>query len=155
MATTPTVYSGKDAVIQIGLKGQSGHQHSAFAISDFSLSFSRDTIEQDLVGEIGNYFTQGALSIDGSLTAAKLGKDATGILMQSIISGTANQRVWISGSCGTNSMHFFFASCQITGFDISIGDAGTVTEGSIDFAVLNPHQVTFTPIGNGGVWIKA
>lgn len=155
MATTPTVYTGADAEIQLGLKGSSGKFHSVIAISDFSLSFDRGTVEQELVGETGNVFFQGALSIDGSLTSCKLASGATGFLLESIISGTTGKRVWVSGSCGPNSIHFFFASCQITGFDISIGDASTITEGSVDFSVLNPADVTKTPISGGGVWIKA
>jgi len=155
MATTPTVYNGADAKIQIGLKGESGKTHHVLAISDFSLSLSRDTVEQDLVGETGNLFLQGTLSADGSLTSCKLASGAVGILLESIISGTTGKNAWISGSAGPKSVHFFFASCQITGFDISIGDAGTISEGSIDFTVLNPKDITKTPIPNGGVWIKA
>lgn len=155
MATTPTVYTGSDAEIQLGLKGESGKTHSVLAISDFSLTLDRGTVEQELVGETGNIFFQGALSIDGSLTSCKLASGATGFLLESIISGTSGKRVWVSGSCGAKSLHFFFASCQITGFDITIGDASTITEGSIDFTVLNPSDVTKTTIGDGGIWIKA
>ena len=155
MATTPEIYNGSNAEIQIGLHGQAGKSHSALAISDFSISLKRGTVDQNLVGETGNLTLQGALSADGSLTSCKLAKDAIGILLESIISGTAAKRVWISGSTGTKGLHFFFASTQITAFNIAIGDASTISEGSINFTVLNPHQIEKTTIPNGGVWIKA
>ena len=155
MATTPEIYNGSDAEIQIGLKGQTGKTHSTLAISDFSISLKRGTVDQNLVGETGNLTMQGAITADGSLTSCKLASGAVGILLESIISGTTGKRVWVSGSTGTNGLHFFFASTQITAFNIAIGDASTITEGSINYTVLNPHQITKTPIPNGGVWIKA
>jgi hypothetical protein len=31
---------------------------------------------------------------------------------------------------------------MITGFDLSLGDADTITEGSIDFAVMDPQNIS-------------
>lgn len=145
MATTPETYKGNDALIQIG-----GTTHSGFGLSDFSLTLDRGTVEQELVGEEGNLHLAGSVSIEGSLTACKLDYNAAGALLACVISGT---RTWISGSCGTNSLHFFFLSGMITGFDITMGDADTITEGSADFMVQDPQNLAFSYIGSE-VWIK-
>jgi len=146
MAQNPQTYTGKDANIKIATKS-----HSVLGISDFSLTIDRGTVEQELVGETGNYFVAGSMSIDGSLTACKLENSAAGELLKSMITGSY---VVVSGSCGDNSLHFYFKSAAITGFDISIGDADTITEGSIDFTVMNPHQVTFSVLPDGGTVIQ-
>jgi len=87
----------------------------------------------------------GSLGIEGSLTATKLDDSAAGVLLESLINGTP---VTISGTAGDKSISFYFTSGLITGFDISLGDADTVTEGSIDFTVLNPQDVTKTYKGD-------
>lgn len=138
MAGTPTTYRGEDAAIQIGGKSQGALTHSVLGISDFSLNFDRGTVEQELVGQAGNYYAGGSLSIDGSLTACKLDCTAAGDILTHCISGTQS---WVSGNCGSNSLKFFFKSCMITGFDLTIGDADTITEGSIDFIVMDPSEV--------------
>jgi hypothetical protein len=146
MATNPITYRGNDAVIEIGDK-----THSTLGLSDFSLTFDRGTVEQELVGEEGNYFVAGSMSIDGSLTACKLDKDAAGALLANTISGT---NAWVSGSAGPKSLHFYFKSCAITGFDLSLGDADTITEGSIDFTVLSPYKVSSVSyLAGGGTYI--
>jgi len=151
MAATPKTYTGQDAAIKIG-SGSTTLSHTVLAISDFSLTFDRSTVEQELVGEAGNYFTQGAMSIDGSLTSCKLGSGATGLMLGSIVN---SYNVWVSGAvASTSGLKFFFKSCQITGFDISIGDASTITEGSIDFTVLDPYNVTKSFGTNGSIWLK-
>jgi len=152
-AVTPKTYTGEDAVIQIGMGSASG-MHSDFAIGDFSVTLDRGTVEQPLVGQTGNFFKQGAMSAEGSFTQAKFGTSVLDIVLKSVISGTKSTRVWISGLVGPSSLHFFFKSCQITSFDISIGDASTVTEGSLDYAVIDPYNITVTPIANGGIWLK-
>jgi hypothetical protein len=137
MAYNPVTYRGEDAAIQI--KGNStGRKHGVLGLSDFTLTLDRGTVEQELVGEAGNYFVAGSLSCEGSLTACKLDATAAGDILTHVISGT---RTWVSGSCGLYSLKFFFASCMITGFDLTVGDADTITEGSIDFAVENPKDI--------------
>lgn len=140
---TTTTYTGKDAAIKIATK-----THSTLGLSDFSLTIDRGVVEQELVGETGNYFTAGSLGIEGSLTMCKLEDNAGGDLLSAIISGT---KVVVSGSSGDNSVHFYFQSGAITGFDISLGDADTITEGSVDFAVMDPQNVTLTNLENGVV----
>ncbi|RKY26036.1 MAG: hypothetical protein DRP62_00050 [Planctomycetota bacterium] len=140
-------YTGENASITI-----KGLSHAALGISDFSLTLSRDTIEEPLVGEKGNFYMQGPISVEGSLTAAKLSHSAAGALLEALINGNT---VEISGCVGDKSLHFYFKSAQITGFDISIGDASTITEGSIDFSLLMPYKVSsVTYLPGGGTYIK-
>ena len=142
---TPTTYTGENAAITIATK-----THSTLGLSDFTLTLSRDTIETELVGESGNDFRAGSLTVEGSLTATKLDNNAAGTLLEALLNGTY---VTISGSAGTNSLHFYFASGLITGFEITLGDANTVSEGSIDFTVVDAHNVTKTALATGGVKI--
>jgi len=157
MGANPVTYRGEQAAIRIKGKSGTARTDNVIGLSDFSLTLDRGTVEQELVGEAGNYFVAGALSIEGSLTACKLDATAAGDLLTHVISGT---RAWISGSCGKYSLHFFFASCMITGFDLSIGDASTITEGSLDFMVENPKDVrayVYPSVANnisGGVQIR-
>jgi hypothetical protein len=135
-ATTPTTYTGEDADIYL-----SGLSNTTIGMGSFSLSIDRGTIEQELVGEAGNYFTQGAMTVGGSLTNCLWGGTVVDATLGSLINGT---QVAISGNCGANSLHFYLVSCQVTGFDITIGDAGTVTEGSLDFTMTDPYNLTRT-----------
>jgi len=139
-------YTGKDAAIKVATR-----THSTLGLSDFSLTMDRGTVEQELVGETGNYFVAGALSLEGSLTMCKLEDNAGGDLLSAIISGT---KVVVSGSCGTNSLHFYFKSAAITGFDIALGDADTITEGSVDFVVMDPSAITLTHLAASGTVVQ-
>jgi len=138
MTATPTVYKGDDATIRITANG-AGMSHTDLAISDFSITLDKGTVEQELVGETGNYFIAGSMSIDISLTSCKLHSTAVGRIVSDMIDGYT---VTISGSCGTNSLNFYFKSAQVTGFDFSLGDADTITEGSVDFSLLKPYLVS-------------
>jgi len=146
MAVNPTVYTGEDATLNIKTGG-SFRGHSTLAISDFSLTISRDVAEQELVGEAGNYFLAGSMSADGSLGACKLHSTAVGYLLSDMIAGNTVQ---ISGMCGPNSLHFFLHSCQITGFDFSIGPADEITEGTIDYTLLYPYRLSTNSKELGG-----
>ena len=120
--------------------------HATFAISDFSLTMDRGTVEQELLGQIGNFFTQGALSIDGSLSQCRFGASGNSDLLNNMVDGTGNYAyVAISGQVGDNAddLKWYLTSCQITGYDITLGDADTITEASIDFVVLDPFNVTY------------
>lgn len=134
---SPVTYRGNNAAIQ--MEGHTaGRKHSVLGMSDFSLTMDRGTVEQELVGEEGNYFLAGSLSIEGSLTACKLDADAaTDLLIQCITGATC----WLSGSVGPKSISFFFVSSMVTGFDISLGDGDTISEGSVDFIVLDPENI--------------
>lgn len=139
MATTPVTYTGEDATIEIIDAGGTSLTHSTLAISDFSITISRGTAEQELVGEKGNFFLAGARSIEGSLTACKLTTDGLGNIVEDMIDGVAVQ---ISGNCGAASLHFYFRSCQVTGFDFTLGTADEIAEGSLDFTLLYPYMVS-------------
>jgi len=151
MAGTPTTYTGKDAQVWIfsgSSFGAAGIAHSTVAISDFSLTLDKGVVEQELVGETGNYRVGGSLSAEGSFSHCKL--DGTSAIIGAVVNGT---EVSVSGNCGTNSLHFCLKECAITGFDISIGDADTITEGSVDFVVMTPYNITVTE-GAAGKFIS-
>ena len=139
MAGTPTIYTGEDATVTITNNAGTPLAHTTLAISDFSLTLSKGTAEQELVGETGNYSIAGSLSAEGSLTACKLHNTAVGYLVSDMVNGLSIQ---VSGNCGSNSLHFFIRSCQITGFDFTLGDGDTITEGTVDFSVLKPYLVS-------------
>jgi len=146
-----TTYTGADAYLYFKV-GATGVEHGGLGIGDFSLTLDRGTVEQELVGRNGNYFTQGAISIEGSLTSVKLDESSAGIFLESVIGdSTGPASIQVSGGVNeTNGVIFDFKSCQVTGFDISIGDASTITEGSIDFVVLNPYDLETTKDGTNG-----
>lgn len=151
--TTPVTYTGKDADITIGTK-----THTNLGLGDYSLTLSRDTIEQELVGKIGNYFVAGSLSVEGSFTASELGKSALSEILSNILptsqEGNSTPTIAMSGQAGTNSLGFYFASTQITGFDIDLGDADTISTASVDYTVLDPYNVDIIKATNdAGTWI--
>lgn len=137
--TTPTYYTGEDASIWLGTAGAAASGHSTFAISDFSLTIDRGTAEQELVGSKGNFSLAGSRSMEGSLTACKLTTAGLAWVVEQMIDGTC---ITLSGNTGANALHFYLKSCQVTGFDFSVGTADEVTEGSVDFAVLYPYMVS-------------
>ena len=53
----------------------------------------------------------------------------------------------ISGTISTETdatyLSWYLRSCQVTGYDISIGDADTITEASIDFTHLLPQNLSY------------
>lgn len=152
MVGTPITYKGDDATIMIIDSGDTALSNSTLAISDFSLTISRGTAEQELVGEKGNFFLAGSRSIEGSLTACKLTTGAVADIVEDMIDGNAIQ---VSGNAGANGIHFYFKSAQITGFDFSIGTADEITEGSLDFTLLYPYMVSSVNISgtNKGTYI--
>lgn len=145
MAATVT---GKDAILYIMNKGAGippTKGVGTWGVSDFSITLDRGTVEQELVGQPGNYFDQGALSIEGSFTNCKFAASGNSDSLLNIIDGTGtNEYVRISGSVGsTLPITWYFVSCQITSYEVAIGDADTITEASMDFQVINPHQTTY------------
>lgn len=155
--TTPTIYTGEDATIWIrnntGTTAGGWLSHPTLAISDFSITIARGTAEQELVGSKGNYRLAGARSVEGSLTSCKLTTAGVGSIISGMINGTGVQ---ISGNAGANSLHFYFKSAMITGFDFSIGTSDDITQGSLDYTLLYPYMVSGvqTQGGYGGVLIS-
>jgi len=145
-AVTPKTYTGENAKIWI-----SGQSHTTCGLGNFTLSITRGTVEQELLGEAGNSFSQGSMSIEGSFTNAEWADEVAETTVGALINGT---KVKISGCAGPHSLRFVFKSCQITGFDLALGDASTVTEGSVDFTVLDPYNITKRPVAGSGVRIS-
>jgi hypothetical protein len=131
--------TGKNATVAI-YSGSTAKTQSTWGISDFSLTFDRGSVEQELVGETGNWFDYGALSVEGSYTNCKFGSSGNSDSLSSIVDSCY---VKISGTTGSN-LSWYFVSCQVTGYDVTMGDASTITEASIDFVVLDPFNVTIT-----------
>lgn len=152
--TTPATYTGKDTEVWITFGDASEKTHSELAIGEISLTLDRGTIDRGLTGETGNYHTQGALSITGSLTSAKLSDDAGAKFVESIVSGTSDMRITISGNTGDDSLHFYFNQVMITNASVDMGDASTISDGSFDFQIMNPSDVTEDADTDDGVWVK-
>ena len=146
---TTTTYTGEDATLYI-----SGAAHDTYAVGSFDITIDRGTSEYELTCEKGNYRTQGAMAINGTFTAAKLGNAEAGPILAAMIGGS--DHIKISGNAGTNSLHFSFVSAMITGFDLTFGDADTVTEGSIDWQIKHPYKVGAPTVtsAHGGQVIK-
>ena len=47
----------------------------------------------------------------------------------------------VSGTTGSN-LSWWLVSTQVTSYDVSMGDASTITEVSVDFTVMDPHNIT-------------
>ena len=141
----PTIYKGNDAALWFKAGAGDLTAHGTFAISDFTITLSKGTVEQELVGEIGNYSIAGSLTVEGSLAGCKMYAAGLGHMMGSLINGT---NFTISGNCGANSLHFYIKSCQITGFDFTLGSAEEITEGSCDFTILYPYKIKTNQVGN-------
>jgi len=141
--------TGSSAYIAIGSHAAGAaatlRADSLWGISDFSLNVARGTVEQELVGERGNYFTHGSLSLEGSYTCCKFAASGLYDALENVL-GDATY-LTVSGSTGSN-LSWYFRSCQVTGYDISMGDADTITEASIDWVVMNPHQVSINNSGH-------
>jgi len=142
-----TTYTGKNAAVYL-----SGLADSSYALSDFSLTLNKGTVEQELVGESGNYSVAGARSCEGSFTGCKLTSAGLGVIVGSLINGAS---ITISGNAGTTALHFNIVSAQVTNFDFSLGDADTITEGSFDWVALYPYKIsTVTKLAGGGTGIS-
>lgn len=144
--TSPTTYRGNDAAIWI-----SGQSDSTYALSDFTITLSKGTAEQELLGETGNYFLAGSMSCEGSFGACKMTSSGVGLIIGSLINGV---RVKISGNAGANSLHFYIKSAQITNFNFSIGDADTITAGSFDWTALYPYKISSVTYLGTAAYIK-
>lgn len=130
--------TGEDATILIGSSYETA---VTYGLSDLSITIDRGIVEEKLVGTAGNYFTQGAISVKGSLTNCKFAASGNSPFLDSIVDGAV---FILSGQIdGSDNLNFYFASCQVTGYNISIGDASTITEASIDWQLLDPKNVTY------------
>ena len=136
---TSTV-TGKNASITIAGKAQ-----TIYGMSDYTLSFTRGTSEQPLVGCEGNEFFEGALAISGSYSCCKFGADQNCDSLKSVIEGTVFVMTGeVAPVSAEKHLNWNFTKCQITSFDISEGNAAKITEASIDFIIMNPQDAIYT-----------
>ena len=141
--------TGKDARVYLYANGGTGALATkgvdTWGVSDFSLTFDRGTVEQELVGQTGNYFDQGALSIEGSLTNCKFAASGNADLLINLIDPSTYPNLRVSGQIGASpALSWYFMSCQVTSYEVTAGDADTISEMSIDFQILDPHKVAYT-----------
>ena len=135
------IITGKDASFVIAVSSLDNKDLAFWGVSDMSLSFSRDVIEQELVGQTGNLRKPGKLSVEGSFTNCKIAASGNSDILDSILD--PNNLLVISGQLGSGNLRFYFTSCQVTSFEVTMGDASTISEASIDFTVLDPYNVTY------------
>ena len=100
MAGTVT---GKNAIVKVGTHAVGSaptvSDHSNWGIADFSLTLDRGTVEQNLIGEDGNYFDQGSLSVEGSLTAAKFATSGLSDMLDNMVEAAGKWKlITISGT---------------------------------------------------------
>ena len=150
--------TGRNAVLGIvaHAAGQTpiwaGKAHGTWGIGEFSMTIGRSTVEQSLIGRRGNYFTQGSISLDGSLTAVKFAAAGFNDQLDNLINAGGGQYyISISGTISSDTdnkyLRFCLASCQITNYEVSIGDADTITELSCDWTEMAPYQITCSVSG--------
>ena len=131
------------------LSNSSSYSYNTYGIGDFTLSFGSDTVTQDLIGVAGPYTARGSVTCDGSLTLSKFGGNLE-ILLENIIDTgtykTSTKYIAISGAVSTAEatyISFYLTSCQVTGYDVTLGDAGTVTNASVDFIDMIPQKLVY------------
>ena len=117
-------------------------------MGSFSITLSRGTVEQELVGVAGNYTAQGSLGVEGSLEISKLDAAGNSDFLNSILDGTGTNKWFavsanVGGGNATDALRFTLASCNVTGWDVSVGNADTITTASIDFVVANPYDLKY------------
>ena len=118
-----------------------------WGIGEFSMTIDRSTVEQALIGRRGNYFTQGSVGVDGSMTAIKFASAGLNDQLDNLVNaGGGHYYIAISGTISSetdnNYLSFALCSCQITNYEVSIGDADTITELSCDWTSMVPYQIT-------------
>jgi len=145
--------TGENAKVWVGVHAAGAaatftKTQSIYGMGDFSITMDRGMIEQDLIGVAGNYKDQGKLSMDGSLTISKLDTHQNSEFLNSILDGTGTNKYFavsanIGGAGETTSIRYALVSCQVTGWDTTVGDADTITTASIDFICINPQSITY------------
>jgi hypothetical protein len=121
-----------------------GKEKTLYAISEFSIELSRDTNEQPILGAEGNEYHEGPITIEGSYTCCKFAASGNSDALDSIVEGDV---VHISGQVCTENgetyLSWDFPQCMVTSYDVTGGDAATITEASIDFVIMNPKDVDY------------
>ena len=132
-----------------GLSKSSDYSYLTYGIGDFTLTFGSDTVTQDLIGVAGPYTARGSVTCDGSLTLSKFGGNLDILLENLVDTGTnkvTTKYIAISGAVSTAEatyLSFYLTSCQVTGYDVTLGDAGTITNASVDFMDIIPQKLVY------------
>lgn len=135
------IYTGEHAKVWLSTK-----EGTALGIADFSITVSRDIVEQPLMSQKGPWRSAGPITIEGSFTQAKFLHSP---VLDSLQAGTY---VSISGQTADNTangLSWYFENCIITRFDVSMGDASTVTTATVDYVVIDAYN-----IGTASCWIS-
>jgi hypothetical protein len=97
----------------------------------------------------GPYTARGSVTCDGSLTLSKFGGNLD-ILLENLVDTGSNKTqtkyLAISGAVSTSEatyISFYLTSCQVTGYDVTLGDAGTITNASVDFMDIIPQKLVY------------
>jgi hypothetical protein len=123
---------------------KANNSYLSYSLADFSLTFSRDTVTQGFLGTIGTYGAGGALTLEGSFSIYKFGGGQDMLLKNLVDCGyyqSYTKLLAISGAISTSEagyLSWYLTSCQLTGYDITIGDTGTLSNASLDFIYLTP-----------------
>jgi hypothetical protein len=136
--------TGRNAVLFLGTAAPPTKGINVWGVSDLSVTFDRGSVEQELIGQPGNYFDQGSLSIEGSITNCRFAASGNADALLNIIDSDTYPNLRISGAIGSdNGLTFYFRSAQVTSYEVAIGDGDTISEASIDFQVLNPADCSY------------
>ena len=128
---------------------KANNSYLTYGIGDFTLTFGSDTVTQDLIGVAGPYTARGSVTCDGSLTLSKFGGNLDILLENLVDTGTnkvTTKYIAISGAVSTAEatyLSFYLTSCQVTGYDVTLGDAGTITNASVDFMDIIPQKLVY------------
>jgi hypothetical protein len=128
---------------------KASNSYLTYGIGDFTLTFGSDTVTQDLIGVAGPYTARGSVTCDGSMTLSRFGGNLDMILENLIDTGNykgQTKYLAISGAVSTSEssyISFYLTSCQVTGYDMTLGDAGTITNASIDFMDIIPQKLVY------------
>ena len=136
------ILTGENAKFYISAMGgtMGGNTHTDLSTSEFSITFDRGVTEQPLLGQQGNEFMYGPLSVGGSFTQCKFAASGDANALYGIVE---SEKVFISGGTQSAGLTVTFKSCNITSYSFDINDAGTITEASIDWSLQNPADVVY------------
>ena len=87
-----------------------------------------------------------AFRVTGRSVYLEVAKEAA----EALISLVESEKILISGATEAGELQWAFRSGQITSYEVSFGDASTITEASIDFTVLNPSDIVKHPVHSAG-----
>lgn len=130
----PETYVGSDAKIYIAT-----NDYSTYSLADFEVVLDKPVVSQELTCQDGDAYTTGALACTGTFTVSEFANTNCGTLLDAVVN---KNYVEISGNAGGKSLHFWVKSGMILSFNVTLGDAGTITNGSIDWQAKDPYKIS-------------